>query len=64
MRINGKAVALLKPATLDGYLRQAGWDPAAVAVEVNGRIVPKSDFAKTALADDDVVEILRFVGGG
>ena len=53
---NGKTVA--------EYLAAAGYDPARVAVERNGDIVPKAQYSATTLADGDVVEIVRFVGGG
>jgi thiazole synthase len=39
-------------------------DPAKVAVERNGLIVPRSTLADVALADGDVLEIVHFVGGG
>jgi len=39
-------------------------DPAKVAVERNGDIVPRSTLAQVPLADGDVLEIVHFVGGG
>ncbi len=39
-------------------------DPAKVAVERNGVIVPRSILASVALADGDALEIVHFVGGG
>ena len=35
-----------------------------VAVELNEEIVPKVKYDETILKDDDVVEVVRFVGGG
>ena len=35
-----------------------------VAVELNEEIVPKAKYAETVLKDGDVVEVVRFVGGG
>ncbi len=35
-----------------------------IAVERNGEIVPRSQFAETALADGDKLEIVVAVGGG
>lgn len=46
------------------YLTQAGYDPAKVAVERNGDIVPRARYGQTILADGDAVEIVQFVGGG
>ncbi|MFV0645115.1 MAG: sulfur carrier protein ThiS, partial [Sphingomonadaceae bacterium] len=39
-------------------------DPARIAVEQNGTIVPRSTLASALLADGDVLEIVHFVGGG
>ena len=50
--------------TLAAYLTQAGYDPARVAVERNGDIVPKAQYGETVLADGDSVEVVSFVGGG
>ena len=46
------------------YLAGAGYDSRAVAVEYNGAILAKADYESTRLADDDVVEIVCFMGGG
>jgi len=35
-----------------------------VAVERNREIVPKAEYASTALAPGDVLEVVEFVGGG
>ena len=35
-----------------------------IAVEYNGAIVPRSEWSGTALADEDKLEIVHFVGGG
>ncbi len=45
-------------------LMELGYPLDAVAVEVCGRILAKEDFGKVRLADGDVVEVVRFVGGG
>ena len=39
-------------------------DPAKIAVERNGAIVPRSTLGEAPLADGDVLEIVHFVGGG
>lgn len=35
-----------------------------LAIECNGEIVPRSQFAQTQLADGDTLEIVGAVGGG
>ena len=50
--------------TVQGLLALQKIEPAAVAVEINLDIVAREDFAGRRLAPGDVVEVLRFVGGG
>ncbi|MDN3646857.1 sulfur carrier protein ThiS [Pontixanthobacter aestiaquae] len=51
-------------ATIAALVAELGLDPAKVAVERNGEIVPRSTLAEVALADGDTLEIVHFVGGG
>ena len=50
--------------TLAETLLSAGYDLKRIAVERGGEIVPRAQYGKTLLQDGDVVEIVRFVGGG
>ena len=49
---------------LVGLLAALSLDARKVAVERNLEIVPRSLFARTALADGDRIEIVHFIGGG
>ncbi|AZI36032.1 thiazole synthase [Caenibius tardaugens NBRC 16725] len=53
-----------EPGSIADLVRQLDLDPAKVAVERNGDIVPRSTLAAVMLADGDVLEIVHFVGGG
>ena len=64
MRVNGEKVCLGKSLPLAAYLAARGFDCRMVAVERNGEIVPKADYEKVALQEEDILEIVRFVGGG
>ena len=46
------------------FLLDAGYDTKRVAVELNGDILPKSQYEDTYLSDADNVEVVSFVGGG
>lgn len=50
--------------TVEEYLSQTDYSLSRIAVEINGDIVPKSQYASTVLRDGDTVEIVGFVGGG
>lgn len=64
MRVNGEKTCLEKPLTLAAYLATKQFDCRMVAVERNGENVPKADYEKVALQEEDILEIVRFVGGG
>ncbi|HEX6548917.1 MAG TPA: sulfur carrier protein ThiS [Candidatus Dormibacteraeota bacterium] len=62
--INGRDVELPEATRLLDYLARLGVDARAVAVEVNGRILERSEYPATVLGEGDAVEIVRMVGGG
>ncbi len=50
--------------TLTEYLATTNFNPARIAVERNGEIVPKAQYETTVLEDGDSLEVVSFVGGG
>ena len=64
MRVNGKQVELKESLVLNKFLESNGYALTKVAVELNGKIVPRKEYAATILQDADVLEIVCFVGGG
>lgn len=64
MRVNGKQVELKESLALDKFLESNGYALTKVAVELNGKIVPRKEYAATILEDTDALEIVCFVGGG
>lgn len=64
LTVNGKPLVLAFPATVLELLEHLDFDPAKVAVELNGAIVPQDDFDATDLDRADCLEIVQFVGGG
>jgi thiazole synthase len=61
--LNGEA-RRAAPGSIADLVRSLELDPAKVAVERNGDIVPRSTLADVSLAEDDTLEIVHFVGGG
>ena len=50
--------------TIAEYLERENMKPDRIAVMQCDRIVPKSEYGTTSLADGDTLEIVGFVGGG
>ena len=64
MRVNGKQVELKESLVLNKFLESNGYALTKVAVELNGKIVLRKEYAATILEDTDALEIVCFVGGG
>ena len=60
----GKQMRLKDPVALSDFLTQEGFSDKRIAVERNGEIVPKGEYANVILSDSDTLEIVAFVGGG
>lgn len=62
--LNGERHEAPTGASVLALLETIGLAPGRVAVEINGRIARREDFARERLRDDDRVEVVQFVGGG
>lgn len=63
VQINGTLVDTAGK-TISAYLAETDYDPARIAIERNGEIVPSAQYDKMLLSDGDVIEVVSFVGGG
>ncbi len=64
VRVNGRDAAVPAGWKLADLVASLGFAGKRIAVEVNGRIVPKGRYADTGLSGHDRVEIVVAVGGG
>lgn len=63
VKVNGELLAIAGKTAAE-YLSEANYDVARVAIECNGRIIPKAEYGKTVFLDGDSIEVVSFVGGG
>ncbi len=63
VKVNGELVDI-DGKSVGEYIEAASYDRMRVAVELNGNILPKSEYDNTHLQNGDNVEIVSFVGGG
>lgn len=64
MKINGKEYTLQMGQSLYDILVACKMNPQSVVVEKNGKIVTRENFGCTDVQDEDVLEVVSFVGGG
>ncbi|MBQ6787927.1 MAG: sulfur carrier protein ThiS [Lachnospiraceae bacterium] len=63
VKINGNLVDAVGK-TISQYLQTTDYEQKRIAVERNGEIVPKSKYSEVTIQDEDVIEVVSFVGGG
>lgn len=61
---NGEAQELAPGTRVADYLSQLGLEASSVVVECDGKILSREEYARHALQDGSVLELIRFVGGG
>lgn len=64
MRWNGQEVCIAGEMSLLAFLKEQNYPLDRIAVECNGRIIPKHQYHQYLLQPQDVLEVVSFVGGG
>ena len=64
IEVNGERRDVPDSVTLDGLVTHLALAPERLAVELNQRVVRRTDWPATILKEGDRVEIVHFVGGG
>ena len=62
--LNGEEISLPDGQSVQTLLLRYQLDPAVTIAEVNSVIIPKENFSSVFLKESDVVELIRFMGGG
>lgn len=64
VKLNGKNTGFQGSPTVTALLDSLNINAPQVAVAINGEVLPRDAWARTAIRDGDAVEIVRAVGGG
>lgn len=64
MKLNGKEIKIENSTALSVILENQGFNRLKIAVMINGDIVPKAEYDKTTVNNNDNLEVVSFVGGG
>lgn len=64
MTINGVSKTGYVNVTVEEMLQREGYKISQVAIELNEQILPKGQYEDTVLKEDDVIEVVSFMGGG
>ena len=64
IQLKGKKVVIKSNYSIFDLLKKYKLIKKKLAVEHNGRIIPKVSYKKKILKNNDKVEIVHFIGGG
>ena len=64
IHLNGKKVTIKPKTTIYELLKKIKLQNKKVAIEHNGIIIPKSNYKKKYLKNNDKLEVVHFIGGG
>ena len=62
--VNDAPRTIPEGTSVEALLGLLGLQPRFLAVELNRRVVPRSEHRQTMLAEGDQIEIVTLVGGG
>jgi len=61
---NGETKEVTPDTTLVSFIRDINLNPDTVVAECDGRIIKREDYDSFILSEGNVLELIRFVGGG
>ena len=64
LKVNGEPIEIKSGATINDLLTLLEIPKIRVAVELNGSVIPNSELLTTVLTDQDILEIVKAIGGG
>jgi len=64
IQVNGESRDIATGATVRTLLEELGLNDKTVVVQRNDDVVVREEFGGTLLQDGDILELVRFVGGG
>ena len=64
IQLNGKKISIKSNISLLALLKKYRLNKKRIAVEHNGKIIPKINYSKKFIKNKDKIEIVHFIGGG
>ena len=64
IQLNGKKISILTNISVRDLIKKYKLKEKKIAIELNGMILPKENYRKKKLKNNDKIEIVQFIGGG
>ena len=64
IQLNGKQLKIRMNLSIKDLLKKHRLNQEKIAIELNGTILPKQQYRKRKIKNNDKIEIVQFIGGG
>ncbi len=64
IQLNGKKITINSNLSVKELIKNYKLKENKIAIELNGTIVPKNNYRKKKIKNNDKIEIVQFIGGG
>ncbi len=64
IQLNGKKLKIRMNLSIKDLLKKHRLNEEKIAIELNGTILPKHQYKKRKIKNNDKIEIVQFIGGG
>tara|TARA_B100000530_G_scaffold144029_1_gene90152 strand:+ start:102 stop:347 length:246 start_codon:yes stop_codon:yes gene_type:complete len=64
IQLNGKKISIHTNFSVRDLIKKYKLQEKKIAIELNGMILPKENYGKKKLKNNDKIEIVQFIGGG
>ncbi len=64
IQLNGKKITIGPKTSIYDLLKRFKLNNKKVAIEHNGIIIPNNNYKKKLIKNNDIVEVVHFIGGG
>jgi len=64
IQLNGKKLKIRMNLSIKDLLKKHRLSEEKIAIELNGTILPKHQYKKRKIKNNDKIEIVQFIGGG
>tara|TARA_B100001029_G_scaffold114669_1_gene94865 strand:+ start:473 stop:718 length:246 start_codon:yes stop_codon:yes gene_type:complete len=64
IQLNGKKISINTNFSVRDLIKKYKLKEKKIAIELNGVILPKQNYIKKKLKNNDKIEIVQFIGGG
>jgi len=64
IKLNGKEKEIVENTSVENLVNELKLKDTPIVAEISGKIIKPENYSSTILEKENVVELIRFVGGG